>query len=158
MAPTVPPAARPMMRDPLGGGERRWERRGTYAFAAAPAGAEVLAPAISYVEAVWNDAEFGLCVRLGHMDGSRSVFVRLGSVSVSPGASVGAGDVVARVGQHGAQGFGVEWHAWGPNRQPINPVEWLFKTNAGRVVVGGILAATVLGIFVLWPDTTPRET
>ena len=146
-----------MMQSPLGGGSRAWERHGTYAYAAAPEGAEVLAPAHSLVEAVWQDAEYGPCVRLAHLDGSRSVFVRLGAVVVGAGQLVDAGATVGRVGRHGAQGFGLEWHAWNNQREPVNPIDWLFATKAGRVVLAGILLTAIGGMFALLPDVPPKK-
>jgi septal ring factor EnvC (AmiA/AmiB activator) len=113
-----------------GFGESRHPKYGTVTFnngvdISASAGAPVQSVAPGVVEFVdWIDA-YGKCIIVNHGDGYYTLYAHVSSTFVRQGQTVGAGEVIAEVGDTGSvEGYGCHFEVR-RSKKALNPRDWL---------------------------------
>ncbi len=96
---------------------------------AAPLGAEVCATRAGVVSEIGNDPIYGNYVIIGHEDNWASLYGHLSKIEIALHTSVGAGDLIGRVGSTG-QSTGPHLHfELRQNGRARDPGKYLFKGN-----------------------------
>jgi murein DD-endopeptidase MepM/ murein hydrolase activator NlpD len=99
---------------------------------AAPIGTPIRAPRSGRVTDSGPANGFGLWVRLGHDDGTVTTYGHVHRALVAAGDRVGAGDVIAEVGNRGrSSGPHLHFEVTSPDSTRVDPRRWLDERGIG---------------------------